>query len=109
MTAFENSSRALLKREEKHGRFPVYNGRPRFTQTFISFNLNKGRRQNGTVVDPIKSRWFNTLEFRQAIAYAIDRQTMLKKIPFVALERFKIHRIHRFFCKVLIISHPNKA
>ncbi|AFZ29803.1 extracellular solute-binding protein family 5 [Gloeocapsa sp. PCC 7428] len=68
---------SLLKREEKRGRFTVYNGGPRFTQTFISFNLNKGRRQNGTVVDPIKSRWFNTLEFRQAIAYAIDRQTML--------------------------------
>jgi peptide/nickel transport system substrate-binding protein len=69
---------SLLKREEKRGRFTVYNGGPRFTQTFISFNLNKGRRESGKyVVDPMKSRWFNTLEFRQAIAHAIDRQTML--------------------------------
>lgn len=69
---------SLLKREEKRGGFTVYNGGPRFSQTFISFNLNKGRRQNGQpVVNPIKLRWFNTLEFRQAIAQAIDRQTML--------------------------------
>lgn len=69
---------SLLKREEKRGKFTVYNGGPRFSQTFISFNLNKGRRQNGQpVVDPIKSRWFNTLAFRQAIAHAIDRQSML--------------------------------
>jgi peptide/nickel transport system substrate-binding protein len=28
-------------------------------------------------VDPIKSKWFNTLAFRQAVAYALDRQTMI--------------------------------
>jgi ABC-type transport system substrate-binding protein len=28
-------------------------------------------------VDPIKSQWFNNVQFRQAVAYAIDRQTML--------------------------------
>jgi peptide/nickel transport system substrate-binding protein len=69
---------SLLKREEKRGKFTVYNGGPRFSRTFISFNLNQGRRQNGQpVVNPIKSRWFNTIAFRQAIAHAIDRQRML--------------------------------
>ncbi len=72
---------SLLKREEKRGKFTIYNGGPRFQKVFISFNLNKGRRKNGQpVVNSIKSRWFNTLEFRQAIAYAIDRQTMLNNI-----------------------------
>lgn len=72
---------SLLKHEEKRGKFTVYNGGPKFTLTYISFNLNKGRRKDGkTVVDPIKSRWFNTLAFRQAIAYAIDRQTMLNNV-----------------------------
>ncbi len=72
---------SLLKREEKRGRFTIYNGGPRFSKTFITFNLNKGRRQNGQpLVDPIKSRWFNTLAFRQAIAHAIDRQTMLNNV-----------------------------
>ena len=72
---------SLLKREEKRGNFTVYNGGPRLTRTFISFNLNKGRRKNGKpVVDPIKSRWFNNLTFRQAIAHAIDRQRMLNNV-----------------------------
>ena len=72
---------SLLKREEKRGKFTVYNGGPKLSQYFISFNLNKGRRKNRkSVVDPIKSRWFNNLEFRQAIAHAIDRQKMLNNI-----------------------------
>ncbi|MDF5720466.1 MAG: ABC transporter substrate-binding protein [Rhizonema sp. PD37] len=69
---------SLLKREEKRGKFRIYNGGPAFGQNFISFNLNKGHRKNGKhVVEQIKSRWFNSLAFRQAVAYAIDRKTML--------------------------------
>ena len=72
---------SLLKREEKRGKFTIYNGGPEFTNTYISFNLNKGRRQNGQpLLDPIKSHWFNTLAFRQAVAHAIDRQTMLNNV-----------------------------
>ncbi len=70
---------SLLKSEEKRGNFTIYNGGPAGGDwNFISFNLNKGHRPDGTsLVDPIKSRWFNTLAFRKAIAYALDRQTML--------------------------------
>lgn len=71
---------SLLKREEKRGKFTVYNGGPRFSRNFISFNLNKGQTNGKSVVDPIKSRWFNTLAFRQAVAHAIDRQTMLNNV-----------------------------
>lgn len=72
---------SLLKREEKRGKFTIYNGGTEFTKTFISFNLNKGRRKNGkSVVLPMKSRWFNTLAFRQGIAHAIDRQAMLNNV-----------------------------
>nr|MBA2749258.1 ABC transporter substrate-binding protein [Tatlockia sp.] len=71
---------SLLKREEKRGKFTVYNGGAKFQRVFIAFNLNKGKRNNRPLIDPIKSRWFNTLEFRQAVAYAIDRQTMLNNV-----------------------------
>lgn len=72
---------SLLKREEKRGNFTIYNGGPAAgSWTFISFNLNKGQRDGRPLVDPIKSRWFNTVAFRQAIAYAIDRQTMINNI-----------------------------
>ncbi|NEP57526.1 MAG: ABC transporter substrate-binding protein [Symploca sp. SIO2G7] len=68
---------SLLKRQEKQGNFNINNGGPAYGTIFISFNLNQGSRNGKPLVDPIKSRWFNTVEFRQAVAYAIDRQTMI--------------------------------
>lgn len=68
---------SLLKREEKRSDFTIYNGGPAFGTSFITFNLNKGKRNGKPLVDPIKSRWFNTVAFRQAVAYGIDRQTMI--------------------------------
>ena len=68
---------SLLKREEKRGNFTIYNGGPAFGTSFMTFNLNKGRRNGKPLVDPIKSRWFNTVEFRQAVAYGLDRQAMI--------------------------------
>ncbi|MEB3357327.1 MAG: ABC transporter substrate-binding protein [Synechococcales bacterium] len=71
---------ALLKREEERGNFTIYEDGPRPGTNFISFNLNQGRREGKPLVDPVKSRWFNTLEFRQAIAYAINRQAMINNL-----------------------------
>ena len=71
------SNFSLLKREEKRGDFTIYRGGPATGTTFISFNLNKGLRNGKPVIDAAKSRWFNRVEFRQAVAYALDRQTML--------------------------------
>lgn len=71
---------SLLKRQEKQSNFKIYNGGPTAAKTFVFFNLNKGKRDGKPLVNPIKSRWFNTLEFRQAVAHAIDRQTMINNI-----------------------------
>ena len=71
---------SLLKREEKRGKYTIYNGGADYGKNYISFNLNKGVRDGKPLVDPIKSRWFNTVEFRQAIAYAIDRQRMINNV-----------------------------
>jgi peptide/nickel transport system substrate-binding protein len=72
---------SLLKREEKRGNFTIYNGGVDPSTTFLCFNLNKARNaKNKPLVDPIKSRWFNTLAFRQAIAYAIDRETIKNNV-----------------------------
>ncbi|MGB3294970.1 MAG: ABC transporter substrate-binding protein [Phormidesmis sp.] len=70
----------LMKQDEEQGNYTVYNGGPTTTRLFLTFNLNKGSRDGEPVVDPIKSAWFNTVEFRQAVAYAIDRDTMLNNI-----------------------------
>jgi peptide/nickel transport system substrate-binding protein len=71
------SNFSLLKREEQSKNFTIYEGGPDFGTTFIFFNLNRGRRNNKPLVNPIKSRWFNNVKFRQAVAYAIDRQRIL--------------------------------
>ncbi len=71
---------SLMKQDEEQGNYTVYNGGPTTTRLFLMFNLNTGSLNGKPVVDPVKSAWFNTVEFRQAIAYAIDRDTMLNNI-----------------------------
>ena len=71
---------SLLKREEERGNFEIYNGGPSLGTNFIAFNLNRASRNGKPLVDPVRSAWFNTLEFRQAVSYGIDRQTMINNI-----------------------------
>ncbi len=71
---------SLLKKEEKKGDYKIYSGGPSTGTTFLTFNLNQGERDGKPLVDPIKSRWFNNIKFRQAIAYGINRQRMINNI-----------------------------
>ena len=71
---------SLMKREESKSDFTIYNGGPASGTTYLTFNLNQGSRNGQPLVDPVQSRWFNQLEFRQAVAYAIDRDRMLNNI-----------------------------
>lgn len=72
----------LLKSAEKRDRFTIYNGGPATGQLFVMFNLNKGRdaKTSQPFVEPKKSQWFNNVNFRRAIAHAIDRQTMVTNL-----------------------------
>ncbi|GAA6616171.1 ABC transporter substrate-binding protein [Scytonema sp. NUACC26] len=71
----------LLKKEEKRGKYTIYNGGLSDGFAFIGFNLNQARNAKGQpFVNPIKSRWFNNLAFRQAVAYAINRKRMKTNI-----------------------------
>lgn len=68
---------SLLKREEARGNFRVYNGGPWSGMLYMTFNQNRAKDKTGKpIVDPVKSRWFTNLAFRQAVAYAIDRERM---------------------------------
>nr|WP_066345405.1 ABC transporter substrate-binding protein [Geminocystis sp. NIES-3708] len=71
---------SLLKREENRGNFTIHNGGAAYGTTFISFNLNQGSRDGKPLVDPIKSKWFNNVNFRKAIAYSINRERMINNI-----------------------------
>ncbi|MGL5834622.1 MAG: ABC transporter substrate-binding protein [Waterburya sp.] len=71
---------SLLKKEEQKANFTIYNGGPAYGTTFITFNLNQGQKNGKPVVKPIKSRWFNEVNFRQAVSYALNRERMIKNI-----------------------------
>ncbi|AFZ53579.1 ABC transporter substrate-binding protein [Cyanobacterium aponinum] len=71
---------SLLKKEEKRGNFTVFNGGPAYGTTFMAFNLNQGSRNGKPLVTPYKSRWFNNVNFRRAIAHGINRERMINNI-----------------------------
>ncbi len=71
---------SLLKREEERGDFTIYNGGAAYGTTFMAFNLNQGSRNGQPLVTPYKSKWFNNLNFRRAIAHSINRDRMINNI-----------------------------
>ncbi|MGF1521125.1 MAG: ABC transporter substrate-binding protein [Leptolyngbyaceae cyanobacterium] len=71
---------ATMKQAETEENFTIYNGGPALGTTFITFNLNKASRDGQPLVDPIKSRWFNSVAFRKAVYHAIDRPNMINTI-----------------------------
>ena len=71
---------SLLKKEEDKGNFRIEEGGEVYSMTFISFNLNQGKKNGRPVIDPVKSRWFNNVNFRQAVSYAINRDRMVTNI-----------------------------
>lgn len=72
----------LLKRFEKRDGYKIYNVGPATGQSFIMFNLNKGRnpKTNEPFVEPIKSKWFNDVNFRRAVAYSLNREAMITNL-----------------------------
>ena len=72
----------MLKRFEKRDGYKIYNAGPDSGQGFIMFNLNKGRnpKTNEPFVEPIKSKWFNDVTFRRAVAYSLDREAMITNL-----------------------------
>lgn len=72
---------SLLKREENRADFKVYDGGSWSGTTYITFNLTQAKNAKGRpFVDPIKSRWFNNVAFRKAVAYGIDRKRILNNV-----------------------------
>jgi len=59
--------------------FKLYNLGQGIGTTFVMFNMN--RRKNPDTgkpyVNPLKSRWFNDVNFRLAVNHALDRQAMV--------------------------------
>ncbi|MBE9030782.1 ABC transporter substrate-binding protein [filamentous cyanobacterium LEGE 11480] len=65
----------LLKQEAKRLNANVLDGGAWSGVLQFVFNVSTAKNAEGKpFVDPIKAKWFNTKEFRQAVAHAIDKE-----------------------------------
>jgi len=70
-----------MKPEEQKGNFTIVDAGPDFRTTYLGLNLNPGKNKDGKpYVDPIKQKWFADTRFRQALAYSIDKQAIIKNV-----------------------------
>lgn len=66
---------------EENSDYTLFNLGPTTSTTYISFNLNNRKNPKGKYyVDEIKQAWFQDLNFRQAIDYAIDRESLVLNV-----------------------------
>jgi len=71
---------AKMKSREESGKFKIYNLGPDDGTMFLMFNMCRRKKDGKYIVDPIKQKWFNSLEFRQACAHAMDRKRMISNV-----------------------------
>lgn len=69
------------KKREAKSNYVIYNIGPDTGTMFIAINLNKRKNLQGKFyVTPKKQVWFNDVNFRNAIDWAIDRQSMVNNV-----------------------------
>ena len=79
--SLQGSKVARYKSLEPHSDFKLYNLGPNTGTMYLSMNLNNRKNDKGQYyVDPIKQKWFQDLNFRKAVDYAIDRKSMVFNI-----------------------------
>jgi len=69
----------MLKPLEQQKNFTIYEAGADFGSNFLVFNQNTSlnTKTGKPYVDPIKSKWFCDVNFRRAIAHAIDKAKMI--------------------------------
>ncbi|MXZ90492.1 MAG: ABC transporter substrate-binding protein [Chloroflexi bacterium] len=71
----------VLKPLEEAEDFTIYEFGPGFGTYFLAFNMNPGQNAGGEkYVAPERLRWFTTREFRQAVAYSMDKARIINEI-----------------------------
>ncbi len=69
-----------LKKDEANGSFTVFRLGPNTGANFLFFNQNTGRDSatGKPFVDSVKLSWFRNVTFRKAMAYALDKESMIR-------------------------------
>lgn len=75
------SDAARFKMNENKGNYKLYNLGSSTGTMFFTLNLNNRKNDKGEYyVNPIREKWFRDKNFRQAIDYAIDRESEVANI-----------------------------
>lgn len=69
------------KDKQQKDNFTIKNLGPATGTLFVMFNMSTAKTAEGkAVVDPIKSKWFRNVKFRQAMAHAVNKDGMIQSI-----------------------------
>jgi len=71
-----------FKTESANGKFQLLEPGIGMETDFFWFNenTNMDAKTGKSCVDPVKLKWFRNVKFRQACAYAIDRESLIKSV-----------------------------
>lgn len=111
----QGSNVGRYKKREAKSDYVIYNLGPDTGTMFVAINLNKRKNPQGkSYVDPKKQAWFEDLNFRNAIDWAIDRQAMVNNVANgLATPLFTAESLNAIYLnKSLAKGHPkdkNKA
>ena len=81
--SIEGANVSTIKAQEakKNSDFKIYNLGAETSTSYITFNLSKGKDKTGKyVVDKVKQDWFNDINFRYAVEYALDRKSIILNV-----------------------------
>ena len=73
---------AGLEPLQEEGDFTIYRRGPAFGTTFMGFNMNPGANADTgeAYLAPEKLTWFRNVQFRQAVAHSIDKDTIIDEV-----------------------------
>ena len=70
----------VLEPLQEEGNFTIYRRGPGFGTTFLTFNVNPGTDPEGQpYMRPEARAWFETREFRQAVAHSVDKERVVQE------------------------------
>lgn len=79
--SLRGSNVGRYKKREAKSNFKIYNIGPDTGTMFVTINMNNRKNAQGKYyVSPKKQAWFNDKNFRYAIDWALDRQSMVNNV-----------------------------